>query len=112
MPGAGAACFFEGQPASVGEDYPGVGAGQQRQPRLWRGVISLGSGPDGKRIRRKVSGQTKAIVSDRLTQLHRRPESRRPARPVEAPDRRLHRPVAGQRHPHRGSVAQALADLA
>jgi integrase len=37
----------------------------------WRGVISLGSGPDGKRIRRRVSGKTKAIVSDRLTQLHR-----------------------------------------
>src|SRR5215469_13291481 len=40
-------------------------------PGRWRGVISLGSGPDGKRIRRKVSGSTKAIVTDRLTQLHR-----------------------------------------
>jgi hypothetical protein len=40
-------------------------------PGRWRGVISLGSGPDGKRIRRKVSGTTKAIVADRLAQLHR-----------------------------------------
>jgi integrase len=36
----------------------------------WRGVISLGFGPDGKRIRRKVSGKTKAIVQDRLKTLH------------------------------------------
>lgn len=36
----------------------------------WRGVVSLGYGPDGKRIRRKVSGQTKAIVHGRLTTLH------------------------------------------
>jgi integrase len=40
-------------------------------PGRWRGVISLGTGPDGRRIRRKVSGKTRAIVSDRLTQLHR-----------------------------------------
>jgi integrase len=40
-------------------------------PGRWRGVVSLGCGPDGKRIRRKVSGQTKAIVADRLAQLHR-----------------------------------------
>jgi integrase len=33
-------------------------------------VISLGFGPDGKRIRRKVSGKTKAIVQDRLKTLH------------------------------------------
>jgi integrase len=36
----------------------------------WRGVISLGFGPDGRRIRRKVSGQTKAVVHDRLKALH------------------------------------------
>ena len=36
----------------------------------WRGVISLGFGADGKRIRRKVSGKTKAIVQDRLEALH------------------------------------------
>jgi integrase len=39
-------------------------------PGRWRGVISLGSGPDGKRIRRKVSGPTRAIVIDQLGQLH------------------------------------------
>jgi integrase len=36
----------------------------------WRGVISLGYRPDGKRIRRKVSGKTKAVVQDRLRALH------------------------------------------
>ena len=36
----------------------------------WRGVISLGFDADGKRIRRKVSGKTKAIVQDRLKALH------------------------------------------
>jgi integrase len=36
----------------------------------WRGVISLGFGADGKRIRRKASGKTKAIVQDRLKKLH------------------------------------------
>jgi integrase len=33
-------------------------------------VVSLGFGPDGKRIRRKVSGKTKAVVQDRLKALH------------------------------------------
>jgi integrase len=36
----------------------------------WRGVISLGYGPDGKRIRRKVRGQTKTEVRDKLRDLH------------------------------------------
>jgi len=36
----------------------------------WRGVISLGFDTDGKRVRRKVSGKTKAIVQDRLKALH------------------------------------------
>ena len=36
----------------------------------WRGAVSLGFGPDGKRIRRKVSGKNKAIVQDRLKKLH------------------------------------------
>jgi integrase len=36
----------------------------------WRGVVSLGFSPDGKRIRRKVSGKTKATVHDRLKKLH------------------------------------------
>src|SRR6516162_8871244 len=36
----------------------------------WRGVVSLGFDADGKRIRRKVSGQTKAEVKDKLKTLH------------------------------------------
>src|SRR5258708_1938049 len=35
-----------------------------------RGVVSLGPGPDGKRIRRKVSGKTRAVVQERLRTLH------------------------------------------
>ena len=42
----------------------------QRCQGRWRGVVSLGSGPDGKRIRRKVSGKTRAAVQDRLRTLH------------------------------------------
>src|SRR5689334_21465530 len=34
------------------------------------GAISLGSGPDGKRIRRKVSGKTKQEVRAKLQALH------------------------------------------
>jgi hypothetical protein len=36
----------------------------------WRGVVSLGYGPDGRRIRRKVPGQTKTEVRDKLRDLH------------------------------------------
>src|SRR6266704_5571585 len=36
----------------------------------WRGVVSLGFDADGKRIRKKVSGQTKAEVRDKLKELH------------------------------------------
>jgi integrase len=36
----------------------------------WRGVVSLGFNADGKRIRKKVSGQTKAEVRDKLKGLH------------------------------------------
>ena len=32
----------------------------------WRGSVSLGFGPDGKRVRRKVSGRTKTEVKDKL----------------------------------------------
>ena len=39
-------------------------------PGRWRGAVSLGHGPDGKRIRRKVSGQTKQDVKDKLGKLH------------------------------------------
>jgi hypothetical protein len=33
-------------------------------------VASLGYGPDGKRIRRKVSGKSRAVVQNRLRTLH------------------------------------------
>ena len=36
----------------------------------WRGVVSLGFDAGGKRIRKKVSGQTKAEVKDKLKALH------------------------------------------
>ena len=39
--------------------------------RNWyMGAISLGYGPDGKRIRRKVSGKTKQEVRAKLQELH------------------------------------------
>ena len=34
------------------------------------GAISVGFGPDGKRVRRKVSGRTKAEVRDKLKAAH------------------------------------------
>ena len=39
-------------------------------PGLWRGELTLGYTPDGKRRRRKVGGQTKAAVIDKLRDLH------------------------------------------
>src|SRR6266542_745741 len=38
---------------------------------LWRGEVTLGYTEDGKRDRRKVSGQTKAAVLDKLRELHK-----------------------------------------
>jgi integrase len=40
------------------------------------GAVSLGFGPDGKRIRRKVSGKTKQEVRDKLRALHRELDAR------------------------------------
>jgi len=40
-------------------------------PGLWRGEITLGYTEDGKRRRRKVSGQTKAAVVHKLRELHK-----------------------------------------
>ena len=38
---------------------------------IWRGAVSLGYTPDGqRRIRRKVSGQTRTAVKDKLKALH------------------------------------------
>ena len=34
------------------------------------GAVSVGFGPDGKRLRRKVSGRTKQEVRDKLRALH------------------------------------------
>jgi integrase len=39
------------------------------------GIVSRGFGPDGKRLRRKVTGSTKATVQDRLKKLHDELES-------------------------------------
>ena len=39
-------------------------------PGLWRGEITVGYTGDGRRTRRKVSGQTKAAVVDKLRDLH------------------------------------------
>src|SRR6266704_5865521 len=36
----------------------------------WRGVVSLGFDADGKRIRKKLSGQTRTEVKDKLKALH------------------------------------------
>jgi integrase len=38
-------------------------------PGLWRGEVTLGYAEDGKRQRRKVSGQSKAAVVDKLREL-------------------------------------------
>ena len=42
----------------------------KRCPGRWRGVVSLGFGADGKRIRRKVSGKTRTDVAEALRALH------------------------------------------
>ncbi|HET9969725.1 MAG TPA: hypothetical protein VFQ68_15935, partial [Streptosporangiaceae bacterium] len=36
----------------------------------WRGVVSLGYAANGKRVRKKVSGQTRTEVKDKLKALH------------------------------------------
>jgi hypothetical protein len=41
----------------------------------YMGAVSLGYGPDGKRIRRKVSGKTKQEVRDKLRALHQEMDS-------------------------------------
>jgi hypothetical protein len=49
-----------------GEDAIDFAAAKNR----YVGSVSLGYGPDGKRIRRKVFGKTKQEVRDRLKALH------------------------------------------
>lgn len=41
----------------------------------WAAAVSLGFGPDGKRIRRKVTGKTKTAVKDQLRTLRREIEA-------------------------------------
>ena len=60
-------------------------------PGRWRGVISLGFGPDGKRRRKKVSAQTKTEVRDKLRVLHAELD-------------------AGIRAPHGYTLEKAVAD--
>jgi hypothetical protein len=55
-----------------------------REGDRWRGAVSLGIGPDGRRIRKKVSGRTKAGVLARLRELRKRLDSGLPV-----PDGRL-----------------------
>ncbi|MBV9445896.1 MAG: site-specific integrase [Streptosporangiaceae bacterium] len=43
--------------------------------RCYEGTISLGYGADGKRLRRTVSGKTKAEVKDKLDELHKEIEA-------------------------------------
>jgi hypothetical protein len=38
-------------------------------PGRWRGVVSLGFGPGGKRLRRAVSGRTKTEVREKIHAL-------------------------------------------
>jgi hypothetical protein len=52
---------------------PGAWRGRylpRRREEPVRGAVSLGFGPDGKRIRRKVSGKTKQEIRDKLKALH------------------------------------------
>jgi hypothetical protein len=46
----------------------------------WRGSVSLGFGPDGRRLRRKVSGRTRTQVKDKLKDPARLPEDLRSRR--------------------------------
>jgi len=49
-----------------GEDAIHFAADKNR----YTGAVSVGFGPDGKRLRRKVSGKTKQEVRDKLRALH------------------------------------------
>jgi hypothetical protein len=67
-----------GGPARLGEDSIYLDhSGECRDadnhrhcPGRWRGVVSLKSGPDGKRRRKKVSGRNKTEVRAKLAELH------------------------------------------
>ena len=60
-----------------GEDAIYLDAAKNR----YVGAVSLGYGPDGRRIRRKVTGRTKTEVRDKLRNLHKEIESGVRSRP-------------------------------
>src|SRR6266487_3944523 len=62
---------------SPGEDAIYLDAAKNR----YVGAVSLGYGRDGQRVRRKVTGRTKAEVRDKLRELHREIESGVRSRP-------------------------------
>jgi integrase len=68
MPGMGRVAtdsvFFDHEGAECRDKY------HRRCSGRWRGVVSLGADDAGKRIRRKVSGQTKDEVITKLRKLH------------------------------------------
>ena len=68
MPGMGRVAtdsvFFDHEGAECRDKY------HRRCSGRWRGVVSLGADDTGKRIRRKVSGQTKDEVITKLRKLH------------------------------------------
>ena len=43
----------------------------RRCPGRWRGEITTGRSPQGRRLRRRVSGQSKAAVQDALKELRK-----------------------------------------
>jgi integrase len=63
--------FFE----HLGDDPCRDSERHRRCAGRWVGIVSRGFGPDGKRLRRKVTGSTKATVQDRLKKLHDELES-------------------------------------
>ncbi|MGW0065528.1 hypothetical protein ACWDTT_37215 [Streptosporangium sandarakinum] len=65
----------------VEEECPGCGAAIYKEGNRWRGAISLGYGPDGKRIRKKVSGKTQAEVAEKIREKYK-PNSVRNMRAV------------------------------
>jgi integrase len=59
--------------ATGGKPRPRRGQGEDsiyKDGDRWRGATSLGYGPDGKRLRKKVSGATREEVTKKLRQLH------------------------------------------
>src|SRR4051794_36257882 len=59
--------------AAADKPRPRRGSGEDsiyRDGDRWRGAASLGYGPDGNRLRKKVSGHTREEVVKKLRQLH------------------------------------------